>query len=377
MKSTPSTKATSTEAKAKAKAEASVVATAAALMAEADDVTRFHLVAAATVGTVAEHLAAASDAATFVAKAEADAFRATAAARQAIGARLYRAFVARVTEADANAEVKTAADVTFTTLMAAVIVGATEDSWKTMTSRPIARGWSTLKEDYATFVHTTGDAWMDAYLIHVGESTPTVRGYLAFAKEAEAEANAAEERGETSQARSARTAKARREANVAEATRQADAAAKAKADREAKAEEAKTKATNEATALVANVLARPSANVVPGVEVTNAVVAALSVSTLRRWPRCSPRSPTTPRPRPRPRPRPPRPPRPRPRPWPMARPRPRRPWPSTTRPRRPRRWAPRPRPRRPRPWPSTRRSSHSRPCAPRPPRDLAWVTPVP
>ena len=272
---------TTAEAKAKAKAEASIVATAAALMAEADDVTRFHLVAAATVGTVAEHLAAASDAATFVAKAEADAFRATAAARQAIGARLYRAFVARVTEADANAEVKTAAEVTFTTLMAAVVVGATEESWKTMTSRPIARGWSTLKEDYATFVHTTGDAWMDAYLVSVGENTPTVRGYLAFAKDAEAEANAAEERGETSQARSARTAKARREANVAEAERQAKAKADAETARVTKAEEAKTKATNEATALVANVLARPSANVVPGVEITNAVVAALSVDTLR------------------------------------------------------------------------------------------------
>jgi hypothetical protein len=276
------------KAEAKAKAAAKALTEAAAnLSAEPTEAERVHAMLTPTAGrTVAEYLADANAAVKYLTATEADAFSAKVMARQAIGAEMYAAYRARLTEADANAEIKAAHAVTFTALAAAIFPAgkSTRPEYEALPAakRPIARSWSALAEDWALYVNTAGDAWRAAYDLARGEAEPTVRDYLAFSRRAnaaEAEANTPE--GESPQAKGARTKAVTKAAAEAEATRQAEAKAKAKADAEAKADaDAKAKAAD-ALARVGHVLGHPSANVVPGVDLTNATLAALSLPTLR------------------------------------------------------------------------------------------------
>ena len=251
MRNTPST----TKAKAEAKAEASVKAAAAALMAEPTEAERVHAMLTPSTGTVAEHLANVNTAAAFLKATEADAFAAKVMARQAIGAEMFAAYKVKVTEADANTEVKAAHAVTFTQLAVAIFPAgkATKAEYEGLSikARPVTRSWSALAEDWALFVHTAGNAWRAAYDLARGEAEPTVRGYLTFSCQANAaEAEATTTEGETAEAKGARTKAVSAAAAKAEATRQAEAKVKATAAREAEATEATRKAEADALARV-------------------------------------------------------------------------------------------------------------------------------
>ena len=103
-----------------------------------------------SASTSAQYLAAADKAAAFVADTEASAWQQTLSGRRSIGEALYLAYSAKAAEADANVERKAAADITFTTLMAAlygVDKSGYEAADKAARKGPGKRGWSTLSED--------------------------------------------------------------------------------------------------------------------------------------------------------------------------------------------------------------------------------------
>lgn len=254
-KPTTTTKAT-TKAKAEAKAEATT-ADAVAVLSAVPTAAEAVSLAVRGATTTAQYLAAATKAATFVAEAEADAFDAIVAGRGLIGEALYGAYKANLLAADANTKVKPASDLTWTTVAGGAFPTGkgTKAAYEALSdrARPVARSWSALSEDWSVFTVLSDGRWRAAYDLSRGESAPSVRGYLTFARQAEAAAKAEAGDKGTPQSRGAIT----KAAAKAEADRQAKAKADAKAKRERDAKAA-------ADARIEHITVHPSASVVAG-----------------------------------------------------------------------------------------------------------------
>ena len=274
---------TTTKTKAQARQAASLAAAAETLAAQpVTEAEALRAMLTAKVGTVTEALADAARAGQYVRDAEGDAFAAILLGRQVIGAKVYAAYCAAQAEAGKVAE--PAASVTFAKVAASGFPVGARTKTEYGTGRHVAgRGWETLAEDYNVFLFTTSGRFRAAYDASLAEGdSPTVRGYMTFARRAaSAEAEALGD-DVTPQARAAVTKALSAKAAKAEAERQAAAAAKAETDRETAKADAETKAKADAAARVAHVRTFPSASAVTGCDAIPAsLLTALPAKVLR------------------------------------------------------------------------------------------------